>query len=307
MKKVTNLSYFYFLLLIFVMQGVSISSFANVGNHTLFIKSDGSLWGMGSNSHGQLGTGDFIDRNTTQELVSADSSNPIIEITHGYNHTLFLRKDGSLWAMGMNNFGQLGDGSTTHRPSPVRIIESGVVRISAGYFHSLFLKSTGSLWGMGSNTCGELGINLAGGSNSLFNSGIDQKSPIEIINSGVAQMSGGRFFSLFVKFDGSLWGMGEAHDGRLGQPWEGGNNNSYDSSYDKKVPVRIIENDVVEAEAGAQFSLIRKKDGSAWSFGSNWNGMLADGKNTSSRIEPYRYLEANVTQIVPVGPLATAC
>ena len=61
--------------------------------------------------------------------------------------------------------------------------------------------------------------------------------------------------------------MGEAHDGRLGQPWEGGNNNSYDSSYDKKVPVRIIENDVIEAEAGAQFSLIRKKDGSAWSFG----------------------------------------
>ena len=279
------------------MLGVSSSSLANVGNHTLFIKSDGSLWGMGSNSHGQLGTGDFNNRNTAQELVSADSSNPIIEITHGYNHTLFLRKDGSLWAMGMNNFGQLGDGSTTHRSSPVRIVESGVVRISAGYFHSLFLKSNGSLWGMGSNTCGELGINLAGGSNSSFDSGIDQKSPIEIISSGVAQMSGGRFFSLFVKFDGSLWGMGEAHDGRLGQPWEGGSNNSYDSSYDKKVPVRIIENDVIEAEAGAQFSLIRKKDGSAWSFGSNWNGMLADGKITSSRIEPYRFLEANVTQI----------
>jgi formylglycine-generating enzyme required for sulfatase activity/alpha-tubulin suppressor-like RCC1 family protein len=279
------------------MLGVFSSSLANVGNHTLFIKSDGSLWGMGSNSHGQLGTGDFNDRNTAQELVSADSSNPIIEITHGYNHTLFLRKDGSLWAMGMNNFGQLGDGSTTHRSSPVRIVESGVVRISAGYFHSLFLKSNGSLWGMGSNTCGELGINLAGGSNSSFDSGIDQKSPIEIISSGVAQMSGGRFFTLFVKFDGSLWGMGEAHDGRLGQPWVGGSNNSYDSSYDKKVPVRIIENDVIETEAGAQFSLIRKKDGSAWSFGSNWNGMLADGKITSSRIEPYRFLEANVTQI----------
>ena len=110
-------------------------------------------------------------------------------------------------------------------------------------------------------------------------------------------MSGGRFFTLFVKIDGSLWGMGETHEGRLGQPWEGGSNDIFDSAYDKKVPVRILSSEVVEAEAGAQFSLIRKTDGSAWSFGSNWNGMLADGKITSNRIEPYRFLEANVTQI----------
>ena len=113
--------------------------FGNVGVHTLYIKDDGSLWGMGSNSHGQLGNGTTTDLNTTQELIEANSSNPIIEITHGYNHSLFLRADGSLWGMGMNNFGQLGDGTTTHRSAPVKIVDSDVVRISAGYYHSLFL------------------------------------------------------------------------------------------------------------------------------------------------------------------------
>ena len=283
---------------LFLCLTLSLSSvYGNVGNHTLFIKSDGSLWGMGSNSHGQLGNGNNTNLTTPQVLIEANASNPIIEITHGYNHSLFLRKDGSLWAMGMNNFGQLGDGTTTHRSTPVKIVDSNVVRISAGYFHSLFLKSNGSLWGMGSNTCGELGINLAGGSNTSYDAGIDQNSPVEIVSSGVAQMSGGRFFTIFVKIDGSLWGMGEVDSGRLAQQWVGGNNDSFDADYDKKVPVRILSSNVVEAEAGAQFSLIRKTDGSAWSFGSNWNGMLADGKITSNRIEPYRFLEANVTQI----------
>ena len=54
---------------------------------------------------------------------------------------------------------------------------------------------------------------------------------------------------------------------------------------DKKVPVRILSSNsgVVEAEAGAQYSLIRKTDGSAWSFGDNWHGQLADGQSTKSQ------------------------
>ena len=66
-------------------------------------------------------------------------------------HTLFLKSDGSLHAMGWNPQGQLGDGTTTNRSSPVQVLSSGVTQIAAGALHSLFLKSDGSLHAMGKN------------------------------------------------------------------------------------------------------------------------------------------------------------
>ena len=89
--------------------------------------------------------------------------------------------------------------------------------------------------------------------------------------------------------------MGETHDGRLAQQWEGGSNNIFDADYDKKVPVRSFPA-MWWKRKRANFS-DRKTDGSAWSFGSNWSGMLADGKTTSSRNEPYQFMETSVTQI----------
>jgi hypothetical protein len=102
------------------------SGFANVGNHSLFIKTDGSLWGMGLNSNGQLGNGTNSKVTTPQKMVDANSTNPIVEVSTGATHTLFIRKDGSLWGMGGNNRGQLGDGNLTDRNTPVRIVSSGV-------------------------------------------------------------------------------------------------------------------------------------------------------------------------------------
>ena len=68
-----------------------------------------------------------------------------------------MKSDGSLWAMGDNTYGQLGDGTTTHRSTPVQVETSGVTSVTAGGNHSLFIKSDGSLWAMGSNYYGQLG------------------------------------------------------------------------------------------------------------------------------------------------------
>ena len=70
------------------------------------------------------------------------------------NHSLFLKSDGSLHTMGKNLSGQLGDGTTTDRSSPVQVLSSGVTQIAAGSTHSLFLKSDGSLHAMGRNNSG---------------------------------------------------------------------------------------------------------------------------------------------------------
>ena len=74
----------------------------------------------------------------------------------GY-HSLYLKIDGSLRAMGGNEYGQLGDGTNIDRNASVQIESGGVSSVAAGYFHSIYLKSDGSLWAMGFNNSGQLG------------------------------------------------------------------------------------------------------------------------------------------------------
>jgi len=76
----------------------------------------------------------------------------------GYSHSLFSKSDGTAWATGRNNFGQLGDGTTTDRSRPVQVPSLSDVRaVAAGYSFSLFSKSDGTVWAAGRNNYGQLG------------------------------------------------------------------------------------------------------------------------------------------------------
>ena len=120
---------------------------------TFFIKEDGSLWGMGSNSYGKLGI-EVSESSTTPIKISDD----VIDVATGENHTLFLKTDGSLWGMGLNSSGQLGKGDYENSSNPVLIVSEGVASLSAGADFSSFVKNGDSLpWGMGYNLWGQLG------------------------------------------------------------------------------------------------------------------------------------------------------
>jgi alpha-tubulin suppressor-like RCC1 family protein len=79
-------------------------------------------------------------------------------IAAGYYYSLALARDGSLWAWGDNEVGQLGDGTTTNRSTPVRMgTRTGWIAIAAGVRHSLALARDGSLWACGMGGMGQLG------------------------------------------------------------------------------------------------------------------------------------------------------
>src|SRR5208282_6674028 len=158
--------------------------------------------------------------------VTAIAAGSVISVTglSTFGHSLFLKCDGSLWAMGDNGAGELGDGTynTTNRPE--QIVASNVTAIAAGYKHSLFLKSDGSLWAMGYNGDGELG-------DGTYN---QTNRPEQIVATNVTAIAAGSDHSLFLQSDGSLWAMGDNSYGQLG---DGTTDND---NYNTNLPEQIV-------------------------------------------------------------------
>jgi alpha-tubulin suppressor-like RCC1 family protein len=159
---------------------------------------------MGDNTYGQLGNGTANNQSNRPVLIV---TNGVTAIATGADHSLFLKADGSLWAMGYNGQGQLGDGTVNQTNRPELIVTNGVTAIAAGADHSLFVKNDGSLWVMGANGSGQLGD----GTNINRTTG-----PEMIVPNNVIAIVGGQNHSLFAKRDGSLWAMGYNGYGQLG-------------------------------------------------------------------------------------------
>ena len=136
-----------------------VAAAAGGSGFSLFIKADGTLWAMGNNGEGQLGNGDPTGTNVILSPQAVASN--VVAAAAGSRHSLFVKADGTLWAMGYNAYGQLGIGTTNKQHlfqwSPTNVA-GNVVAVAAGAWHSLFVKADGTLWAMGYNAQGELGI-----------------------------------------------------------------------------------------------------------------------------------------------------
>jgi hypothetical protein len=132
----------------------------------------------------------------------------IASLSAGYYHTVALKTDGSLWAWGLNNSGQLGDGTSTNRNSSVRIgVDNDWTAASAGLYHTIAIKTDGSLWAWGDNRYGQLGDGTAA----------DHYSPVRIgMDNDWAAVSAGNLHTVAIRTDSSLWAWGDNAFSQLG-------------------------------------------------------------------------------------------
>ena len=117
------------------------------------------------------------DRNTYPDLPGDFT---YVQISAGYDFSLAIGSDGYAYAWGYNNRGQLGDGTTTDRNTPVRVRtpdrntypdlpgDFTYVQVSGGYYHSLAIGSDGNAYAWGYNNSGQLGNGTINGYNSNF-------------------------------------------------------------------------------------------------------------------------------------------
>ena len=108
------------------------------------------VWAWGYNADGELGDGTTTNRLSPVQVAGLTGS--VAGVSAGQTFSLALKSDGTVWAWGGNAYGDLGDGTTTSRLSPVQVSGiTGVAGVSAGAYHSLALKSDSTVWQWGSD------------------------------------------------------------------------------------------------------------------------------------------------------------
>lgn len=239
----------------------------------------GTVWGWGENSYGQLGTG--ATSLVESAPVQATGLSGVTALATGIYHNLALRQDGTVWAWGYNEFGQLGNGTTAHSstPGPVSNL-SGVTAIAAKGYYSLALKGDGTVWAWGYNSTGQLGNgSTAPSSTPVRVAGLD----------GVAAIAAGAAHGLAVlRSDGSVWAWGSNSAGQLGAQTTTICTYPTGQSPCSTSPVRVAGLSGVKAvTGGGSHSLALKQDGSAWGWGDNSRGQLGNGTRTD-RSSPVR-------------------
>jgi alpha-tubulin suppressor-like RCC1 family protein len=128
------------------------------GNTSFAIKNNGTLWGWGQNNISNVGLG-FYSLNITVPTQVGTATN-WKNVYAGFDITVAIKTDNTLWAWGSNLYGKIGVGGFMgNYLSPIQVgTDNDWKEVSTGY-HTLALKQNGTLWAWGNNSYGELGDN----------------------------------------------------------------------------------------------------------------------------------------------------
>jgi len=224
---------------------------------------------------GNLKTADGLSAAGTSSSTIGGSFSPtaLVPITNTYiaggnYHSVVLNSDGTVWAWGNNDCGQLGNGSIIDSSAPVQVQGiTGVAAVAAMACNTLALKEDGTIWAWGDNFFGQLGNGTTIDDSSL---------PVQVQGLyGMLAVSAGDYHIISLKSDGTVWTWGYNFDGQLGNG----------STTNSSTPVQVQGlTGVTAVAAGDYHSLALKSDGTVWAWGQNLFGQLGDGSTTNSSI-----------------------
>ena len=213
--------------------------------------------GTGNNSENQI--------NTIRPDVGINSYSQVLSL--GDYHSGVIAQDGSLYMWGVNDFGQIGDGTTKNRYKPTKILDH-VVSVSLGDYYSGAITQDGSLYMWGSNVYGQIGDGTTE----------DRYKPTKILDHVIA-VSLGYCHSGAITQDGSLYMWGSNDSGQIGDG----------TTEDRYKPTKILDH-VIAVSLGVSHSGAITQDGSLYMWGSNSRGGIGDG-TTEVRYKPTKILD----------------
>ena len=273
------------------MEGKTIVQISAKVWYALALASDGTVYSWGFNSWGQLGNGTSGTANNASAPVAVKTAGTpmegktIVQVAAGATHSLALATDGTIYAWGKNEYGQLGNDSTTNSPVPVAVKTAGtpmdgktIIQIHAGYEHSLALASDGTVYAWGRNNSGQLGKNDA----------TDTHIPAAVQTLGtpmagkvIVQLAAGNSQSMALASDGTVYTWGWNQYGQLGN---GTTTNS-------RIPVAVVTTGtplagktISQIAAGNAHALAMTDDGTVYTWGWNQYGQLGNNSTINSSL-----------------------
>jgi alpha-tubulin suppressor-like RCC1 family protein len=245
---------------------------AGDGGHALAVLADGTVWAWGNNSQGQLGDGTTTSRHTPARVANLTAVGTYAGskvVAAGAEYSAVVANDSSVRTWGANTAGQLGDGTTTQRRTPVMASNLwGATQVSAGAQHTLVRMSDNSLRAFGANTSGQLGDGTT----------TNRLTPITV--SGVSNpydFSAGGTHSVVAYQSRTVWAWGGNASGQLGDG----------TTTNRTRPVQI-GSPLGAVAAGQSHTLAAMNLNGIRTWGGNSRGQLGIGttSNSTTPVEP---------------------
>ncbi len=245
-------------------------------SHSLALDGNGDVWAWGDNYYGELGNGTTAAVSLSPAQVSGLSD--AVAVAAGVYHSLALDGNGDVWAWGDNQYGQVGNGTTSDHRNPVTTPTkvsglSEVVAVSAGYHHSLAVDVNGDVWIWGDNRYGQIGNTVTSAPEAPMT------TPTKVSGlPDVVSVDAGGLHSLALDANGDVWAWGGNQFGQIG---DGTTTNALQPQQIAGLP------EITAVTGGGYSSMAVDASGDLWVWGFNSSGQLSTG-GTVARSTPIR-------------------